>query len=112
MVDQTILSTIRQYIQALENHGLPVTKVVLFGSQVTGNVHEWSDIDLLVISKRFDEESPIAHINLLWHTTLEVDNRIEPIACGEQQWQEDDFTPILEVARREGIVIEPRAELA
>ncbi len=112
MVEQTILSKIQQYVFALENHGLHVSKVVLFGSHVTGNIHEWSDIDLIVISERFDEAAPIADINLLWHTTLEVDNRIEPIACGKRQWQEDDVTPILEIARREGIVIEPQAEPA
>jgi hypothetical protein len=31
-----------------------------------------------------------------------TDSRIEPIPCGERQWQEDGATPIVEIARREG----------
>lgn len=107
MVDQTVLSLIHQYIDVLENRGLPVAQVVLFGSQATGHVHEWSDIDLIIISEKFDVHSA-DDINLLWHATLEVDNRIEPIPCGRRQWQVDTATPILNIARREGIMINPQ----
>ena len=110
MVAQSILDVIQQYIHALAQHDLPVSQVVLFGSHVSGQTHEWSDVDLIVISPRFDADVSIADVNLLWHTTLEVDDRIEPIACGEKQWQEDLITPILNVARREGVVIKPVAE--
>jgi len=37
--------------------------------------------------------------------------RIEPIACGEREWLEDDSRAIIEIARREGevITLEPEA---
>ena len=43
----------------------------------------------------------------------ETDSRIEPIACGEQQWEEDNSSVILEMARREGerIVLEETPSL-
>ncbi|GJM41102.1 MAG: nucleotidyltransferase [Ardenticatenaceae bacterium] len=112
MASQAILESIQQYINALVRHGLPVSQVILFGSHAVGQVHKWSDIDLVVVSPRFDNNPSITDVNLLWHTTLEVDNRIEPIACGEKQWQEDKITPILNVARQEGIVIKTLAEPA
>jgi hypothetical protein len=34
-----------------------------------------------------------------------TDSRIEPIACGENEWEADDSRLILEIVRREGIVI-------
>jgi hypothetical protein len=34
-----------------------------------------------------------------------TDSRIEPIACGEREWESNASRPILEIARREGIVI-------
>jgi hypothetical protein len=34
-----------------------------------------------------------------------VDVRIEPIPCGEQEWETDGGRPILEIARREGTEI-------
>ncbi|MCA9898998.1 MAG: nucleotidyltransferase domain-containing protein [Anaerolineales bacterium] len=112
MVAQPILDNIQRYIHALEQHGLSVSQVALFGSYASGQTNEWSDIDLIVISPSFDGSVSIEDVNLLWHTTLEVDNRIEPIACGQKQWQEDMVTPLLNVARREGIVIKPVAEPA
>ena len=42
------------------------------------------------------------YVDLLWCQAARVDSRIEPIACGEKQWQEDDSSIILEMARREG----------
>lgn len=36
---------------------------------------------------------------------MSADNRIEPIPCGEREWETDQSRPILEIARREGIVI-------
>jgi hypothetical protein len=32
--------------------------------------------------------------------------RVEPIACGERRWLEDRESPIVEIARREGIEID------
>jgi hypothetical protein len=41
-------------------------------------------------------------IDLLWQVAAKTDNRIEPIPCGVSQWQEDDASAIVEIARREG----------
>ena len=110
MADQATIEILQDYLRALEAKGLPVSHAVLFGSHAKGAAHEWSDIDVILVSKRFDSEYSNEDIDLLWHTTIEVDPRIEPIACGEQQWLEDDVTPILDVARREGIMIKPEPQ--
>jgi predicted nucleotidyltransferase len=44
-------------------------------------------------------------VKALWRATAS-DDRIEPIPCGEQEWAGGDGRPILEIARREGVVIE------
>jgi hypothetical protein len=44
-------------------------------------------------------------IDNLWHITAQTDSRIEPIPCGEKQWQEDDSSAIIEIARREGEIV-------
>jgi len=75
---------------------------VVFGSQVTGNTNAWGDIDLLVISPKYDNRQSREDINLLWRLAARTDNRIEPIPCGEKQWIEDDSSAILEIARRVG----------
>jgi predicted nucleotidyltransferase len=109
MVDKAVLKTINKYLQMLSAQGVPVTAGVLFGSYVTGTPHEWSDIDLLVISPRFDEMPKRTDIDLLWHIAVVVDSRIEPITVGEQQFRNDNSSFIIDAARREGQII-PLAE--
>ena len=41
-------------------------------------------------------------INLLWRIAARTDSRIEPIPVGEQQYETDDSSAIIETARREG----------
>ena len=102
MVEKSVLDGIRKYLSALKDQGVAVTFGVVFGSQVSGNADQWSDIDLLVVSPRFDEQRTREDINLLWRLAAQTDNRIEPIPCGERQWDEDDSSAIIEIARREG----------
>ena len=35
----------------------------------------------------------LATIRSLWETTLLADNRIEPIPCGEREWESGDGRP-------------------
>jgi uncharacterized protein len=105
MADDPLELTVRNYIRNLNTRGLPVHFAVVFGSQVSGGADRWSDIDLLVVSPRFDSERTRREISLLWQVAARTDSRIEPIPCGERQWREDRVSPIVEIARREGRVI-------
>jgi hypothetical protein len=64
--------------------------------------HRWSDIDLVVVSPQFDHSPSWTDVRTLWRQAAVIDSRIEPVACGEKQWQEDNVSVILDVARREG----------
>jgi predicted nucleotidyltransferase len=101
---------IRQYLRNLAAEGIRATSAVLFGSFARGDAHRWSDIDLVVLSPRFDERLELADVEALWIVAGRTDSRIEPIPCGERQWLEDDESAIIEVARREGqrIILDDR----
>jgi predicted nucleotidyltransferase len=75
---------------------------VLFGSFARGDAHRWSNIDVVVLSPRFDGPFDLADVEALWVVAGRTDSRIEPIPCGERQWLEDNESVIIEVARREG----------
>jgi hypothetical protein len=60
---------------------------------------------VLVVSPRFDDTHQREDINLLWRIAARVDSRIEPIAIGARQFEEDDSSAIIEIARREGKII-------
>lgn len=49
------INTAKSFIYDCNKNGLTFYKVFLFGSAVKGNTHQWSDIDLLLISDQFNE---------------------------------------------------------
>ena len=105
MVKKTVLKNVQKYLLRIKGKGIPVCFGVIFGSQVTGRAGKWSDIDLLVVSPRFDRSPRRKDIEELWYQAALTDSRIEPIPCGEKQWKKDRFQTIIEIARREGQVI-------
>jgi hypothetical protein len=110
MVDPTVLTSVRQYLEVLPSFGIHARRAVLFGSFARGEADEWSDIDLIVIAPEFDEECDRLLVENLWSARASADSRIEPIPCGEREWETDGARPILEIARREGTVIAPMSE--
>ena len=102
MVDPTIVTAVQNYLRTLLDYGLDVRFSVVFGSRSQGKGDEWSDIDLLVVSPRFDNLRDRRDVDLLWRLAARSDSRIEPIPCGERQWLEDNSSAIVEIARREG----------
>ncbi len=105
MVDESILRDIKKYLRNLHAHGIHARKAVLFGSYARGEANHWSDIDLVVLAPEFDTEYTMSLVEEMWGARDGASILIEPIACGEQQWETDETLPILEIARREGIEI-------
>jgi predicted nucleotidyltransferase len=105
MAEKSVESTIKQYIKAVRGLGIHVRHVVLFGSYARKNAGEWSDIDLIIIAPEFEPPVDRELVSQLWELRAVTDSRIEPIPCGEREWETDDTRPIIEIARREGIII-------
>ena len=106
MVARSVVETVRMYLHTVNDNGIPISFGVVFGSQARGTAHEQSDIDLLVVSPHFDGRKDHRETSLLWHLTVDTDTRIEPIPVGEREWKEDDSRAIVEIARREGQIVE------
>jgi predicted nucleotidyltransferase len=60
-----ITDLIRQYVMALETRGIPVERVIVFGSYASGASRTDSDIDVAVISSRFDTMSLLERYEVL-----------------------------------------------
>jgi predicted nucleotidyltransferase len=105
MVNPEVIRIVRRYLSVLRQHDIPATGVVVYGSHAKGTARPDSDIDVLVISPAFDLDR-WSWDQELWRLTLKVDPRIEPIPVGQRQLLEDQTSPIVEMARREGISID------
>ncbi|MBI4666106.1 MAG: nucleotidyltransferase domain-containing protein [Nitrospinae bacterium] len=105
MVEESIIKSVKGYLRDLTIHGVEVEFGVVFGSWAAGTATGMSDIDVIVVSPRFDKARARQDINLLWRVAARSDNRIEPIPCGKKQWFEDDASVIIEIARRGGELV-------
>jgi len=73
------ITTIAQrYVQGLKNSGIPIVKAYLFGSYAKGNPHEYSDIDICVVSDSFGNDYIEESVNLR-KLAFDIDNRIEAV---------------------------------
>lgn len=80
-----IRSTIDSYLSALNQNNIPIKEAILFGSHARGNAHEWSDIDIALVSDifvgdRIDDQDKIRRI------TLSVSSEIEVIPFAPQDF--------------------------
>jgi len=105
MAEAAIIKSVRKYLNYLKDNGFNVSFGVLFGSQTTGRATELSDIDLVVVSPDFDKKIECRTLDKLWQLAGRTDCRIEPIPCGLERWQKDDFSPLIDIARKEGAVV-------
>jgi predicted nucleotidyltransferase len=52
---ETAINTAKSFVDDCQKSGLSFYKVLLFGSFAKNNIHEWSDIDLLLVSDQFSD---------------------------------------------------------
>jgi predicted nucleotidyltransferase len=105
MADKRIVKSVQQYLKEVRQKGIPVKYGVLFGSDARGQEHEWSDIDLLVVSPLYDKHRTYRDIVKLWRIAAQTDFRIEPIPVGEKPLENDKDSMIVVIARRDGQII-------
>ena len=84
----TIITTIiKRFIDELEKNNIPIKEAILFGSYVKGTYHDWSDIDVALVSDAFDGER-FRDRNKIRRIKLEISSDLEPLP-----YRPEDFTP-------------------
>jgi predicted nucleotidyltransferase len=76
----SVSNSIHRYLDLVRKR-YPLQAVYLFGSHATGGAHEWSDIDLALVSTAFVKDPTDSSIRLM-QLAAEVDWRIEPHVFG------------------------------
>lgn len=106
MVDRSIEQSIKFYLQAVRQAGIDAKRAVLYGSRARGTAGAESDIDLIVIAPEFDRYPDRELVERLWQLRARTDHRIEPVPCGEAEWDAPiTARAIIEIAHREGIEV-------
>ncbi|MBI4360040.1 MAG: nucleotidyltransferase domain-containing protein [Candidatus Jacksonbacteria bacterium] len=95
-----IKSIVRQYVRSLEERNFPIKQAFLFGSYAKGNFKSHSDIDVCVISDRFNNEKVRLKI---WQLRHDIDIRIQPIIYHPRDFKRYD--PLVHEIMTHGIRI-------
>ena len=60
----------------------------------------------MVIAPELEPPADRRLVDKLWELRATTDSRVEPIPGGEREWETDGTRPILEIARREGVLLD------
>ena len=92
-INKDIRNIALKFADILERQGIPVEKLIVFGSYVKNRAAEESDIDLCIVSPKFGKD-PIEELQFLFKQTRKIDTRIEPIPVSPQEYRES-FSPLI-----------------
>lgn len=84
-----VKKTINKYLLLLKRNKIPIRQAILFGSYATGNYHEWSDIDIALVSDIF-EGSRIKDRSKIRKITLSVSCDIEVLPYSPKDFTKED----------------------
>ena len=95
---------ISDFVERLEK-GIRVEAVILYGSYANGEPHEWSDIDLAVISPDFEGMPMNERQSRISRLTYERVTRIEPIGYPSSEYHNPGPHSFLREIIRTGRVV-------
>lgn len=94
---------VKEYAKELAVNNFPFEEIYLFGSFAQNKAHQWSDVDVAVVSDKlgvnWDENE-----NLLWYIRRKVNSRIEPIGFTVKDFQDENDPMVYEI-KKNGIRI-------
>ena len=102
MVAADIRAALEHFERVLRHNGVPVERLVLYGSQARGEANEWSDIDVLVALDIPESELTRAMSRNVWGLSAQCDSRLEPVVCSVEEVK-SSWRPIIGMAMQDGI---------
>ena len=104
MAKSEIIELLKRYVLLLNAEGFSVNKAYLFGSYSNETATIDSDIDVMLVSDKYDENDDIA-IGKIWKLTRKINTRIEPFLISESNFNNQHTSPLISIIKETGIAI-------
>jgi len=104
MARSEIIELLKKYVLLLNSEGVSVNKAFLFGSYSSDTATESSDIDVMIVSDKYDENDDLI-IGKIWKLTRKINSKIEPFLIGNRKFNEDNSSPLISMIKDKGIEI-------
>jgi predicted nucleotidyltransferase len=105
MVEKEVIKKIEEFVKALKRDNINVAKVILYGSRASGKAHEYSDIDVAIVSPDFGKDRFEEGVRL-FKIACEIDSLIEPVPLSLESYEKDTWVPLIYEIRVNGIELE------
>lgn len=104
MAKREVIELLKKYIKLLNAEGISVNRAFLFGSHSNDTASDSSDIDVLIVSDKYDETDDIA-AGIIWNLTRKINTKIEPFLIGIKKFSDDNSSPLVSMVKTKGIEI-------
>ncbi len=104
MARREVIELLRKYITLLNAEGISVNRAFLFGSYSNDTASDSSDIDVLIVSDKYDETDDVA-AGKIWKLTRKINTKIEPFLIGIKKFRDDESSPLVSLIKTKGIEI-------
>jgi len=88
----------------IEEQKIPLKMLYLFGSAARGDMRKWSDVDIAVICRDFDE-TPLKEYCAIAKLAYKIDPRISILYFRENHF-DNPWSGVVREVKREGIGVE------
>lgn len=102
-LNKEIKEKVLKFGKVLKQDGVPVKKLVVFGSYAKNTASQKSDIDVCVVSPVFGKDT-VEDLKFLLEERRKVDNRIEPHGFSPKGYSELE-NPLIWEIRKHGLEI-------
>ena len=100
-----VADIVRRYRQQLEQMGIRVARMVLYGSHARGTADEDSDIDLLIVSPDFSRMNWRKRLELLGVATARLWQPVQGYPCTPEELEQIGSGTFLEEILETGVVL-------
>ena len=97
------IETVENFTREIEAHGIRLNTVIMYGSFAKGTQHEWSDIDVALVSDKF---TGVGFVDIGLFASINIKKpyvRIETKTYPTDYFRESD--PFIEEIKKDGIII-------
>lgn len=99
MVKNSIKKIAKDYVEFLQEDGLVIEQALLFGSHVKDKAGKHSDIDLCIVSPKFQNNFEAMQYLFQKRRSIDVSYGIEPVGYSPQDFAEDENPFVWEIKK-------------
>lgn len=96
VINKEVKKIVSNFGRAVAREGIPIKKLIIFGSYAKGKARPESDIDICIVSTKFGKDS-IKELQFLFKIRRGIDSRIEPFPVSWEEYKKTVSPIIFEI---------------